>query len=120
MEGDVLQPIWFRTPEEVEARFGPGSYPVHTVESSVTTGFLTPDRNIRGRLAIFRFILRKGRELYRERGFQCIVAYSHQTTGLIAAVLKLLTGTRLIIEIAGPRRIHIFRKAPTLAWLPGR
>jgi glycosyltransferase involved in cell wall biosynthesis len=108
MEGDVIQPIWFRTPEEVEARFGPGSYPVHTVGKFRYHWFLTPDRNISGRLAIFRFILRKGRELYREHRFQCIIAYSHQTTGLMAAILKLFTGARLIIEIAGtPQNTYI-------------
>ena len=108
MEGDVLQPIWFRTPEEVEARFGPGSYPVHTVGKFRYHWFLIPDRDIKGRLAIFRFILRKGRELYTERGYQCIVAYSHQTTGLMAALLKLLTRTRLIIEIVGtPQNSYI-------------
>ncbi len=41
-------------------------------------------------------------------GFQCIVAYSHQTTGLMAALLKLLTRTRLIIEIVGtPQNSYI-------------
>lgn len=108
LEGDVLQPIWFQTPEEVEARFGPGSYPVHTVGKFRYHWFLAPKRDIVGRLAIFRFILRKGRELHKERGFRCIVAYSHQTTGLMAAVLKLMTRTRLIIEIvATPQNSYI-------------
>jgi glycosyltransferase involved in cell wall biosynthesis len=108
LEGDVLQPIWFQTPEEVEARFGPGSYPVHTVGKFRYHWFLSDKRDISGRLAIFRFILRKGRELHRERGFKCIVAYSHQTTGLMAAIVKLLTGTRLIIEIvATPQNSYI-------------
>ena len=39
LEGDVLQPTWFRSPEQVEAIFGPGSYPVYTAAISVTTGF---------------------------------------------------------------------------------
>jgi glycosyltransferase involved in cell wall biosynthesis len=112
MEGDVLQPIWFRTPEEVEARFGPGSYPVHTVGKFRYHWFLFPDRNIRGRFAIFRFILRKGREIYRERKFQCIVAYSHQTTALVAALLKLLTRNRLIIEIAGTPQNSYITESP--------
>jgi glycosyltransferase involved in cell wall biosynthesis len=112
LEGDVLQPIWFRTPEEVEARFGPGSYPVHTVGKFRYHWFLIPDRNISGRLAIFRFILRKGRELYKERRFQCIVAYSHQTTGLMAGLVKLLTGTRLVIEIASTPQNSYITDAP--------
>ncbi len=101
LEGDVLHPIWFRTPEEVEAVFGRGSYPVHTVGRFRYHWFLTPSaRGIRSRLALFRFYVRKGRELYRERPFDCIVAYSHMTTGLCAAALKFLTGARLVIEIA--------------------
>lgn len=112
MEGDVLQPIWYRTPEEVEARFGPGSYPVHTVGKFRYHWFLIPDRDIKGRFAIFWFILRKGRELYRERRYQCIVAYSHQTTGLMAAVLKLLTRTRLIIEIVGTPQNSYISESP--------
>jgi glycosyltransferase involved in cell wall biosynthesis len=117
MEGDVLQPIWYRTPEEVEARFGPGSYPVHTVGKFRYHWFLTPDRDISGRLAIFRFILRKGHEIYKERGFQCIVAYSHQTTGLMAGLLKLMTRSRLVIEIVGtPQNAYISDSArPGLA-----
>ncbi len=108
LEGDVLQPVWFRTPEEVEAVFGPGSYPVHTVGRFRYHWFLSPARGIRERLATFRFYLRKGRELHRERPFDCIVAYSHMTTGLLAGALKLFTGARLIVEIAtSPDLVYI-------------
>jgi hypothetical protein len=82
LEGDVLQPVWFETPAEVEAVFGPGSYPVHTVGKFRYHWHLgSPVRGIRQRLRTFRFYLRKGREIYRERPFDCIVAYSHMTTG---------------------------------------
>lgn len=101
LEGDVLQPIWFETPERVEAEFGPGSYPVHTVGKFRYHWFLgSGARGIRQRLATFRFYIRKGLELHRQRPFDCVVAYSHMTTGLIAGVLKMLTGARLVIEIA--------------------
>ena len=112
LEGDVLQPIWCRTPEEVETMFGPGSYPVHTVGRFRYHWFLSPSRGIRARLATFRFYLRKGRELHRERPFDCIVAYSHMTTGLLAGVLKLFTGARLIIEIVtSPNLVYITERA---------
>ena len=109
LEGDVLQPIWFETPEEVEAVFGPGSYPVHTVGKFRYHWFLNSGpRNISHRLATYRFYLRKGIELHREHRIDCIVAYSHMTTGLIGGVLKLLTGARLVIEIAtSPDLVYI-------------
>jgi glycosyltransferase involved in cell wall biosynthesis len=109
LEGDVLQPIWFQTPQEVEARFGPGSYPVYTVGRFRYHWFLSPPlRGLRQRLATFWFYIRKGRELHRQNRFDCIVAYSHMTTGVLAGVLKLLTGARLIIEIATvPHLVYI-------------
>ena len=40
LEGDVLQPVWFRTPEEVEAVFGQGTYPViRPADSGITGSF---------------------------------------------------------------------------------
>jgi glycosyltransferase involved in cell wall biosynthesis len=109
LEGEVLQPIWFQTPAEVEAVFGPGSYPVHTVGKFRYHWFLSPPlRGLRQRLATFRFYIRKGLELHRERRIDCIVAYSHMTTGLLGGLLKLLTGARLVIEIAtSPDLVYI-------------
>jgi glycosyltransferase involved in cell wall biosynthesis len=109
LEGDVLQPVWFQTPEEVEAVFGPGSYPVHTVGRFRYHWFLgSTSRGIRQRLATFRFYLRAGVRLHRERGFDCIVAYSHMTTGLLAAAIRFLTGASLVIEIAtSPDLVYI-------------
>lgn len=117
LEGDVLQPIWFQTPEEVEAIFGPGSYPVYTVGRFRYHWYLgSPHRGLRQRLATFRFYLGKGVELYRQRKFDCIVAYSHMTTGLLAGAIKLLTGARLIIEIVtSPEHVYITERArPTV------
>lgn len=99
LEGDVLQPIWFRSPHEVEEVFGPGSYPVWTYGKFRYHWRLAGSRGFRQKLGIFGFYIRKGRELYRERGFDCIVAYSHMTSGVLAAILKLLTGARCIVEI---------------------
>jgi glycosyltransferase involved in cell wall biosynthesis len=108
LSGDVLQPIWFETPEEVEAVFGPGSYPVYTVGRFRYHWFLTPVRGVKQRLATFRFYISKGIALYRENPFDCIVAYSHMTTGLMAGIVKLLTGAKLIIEIAtSPHLVYI-------------
>lgn len=109
LEGDVLQPIWFQTPQQVEAVFGSGSYPVYTVGKFRYHWFLSSvSGGLRQRLATFRFYIRKGLALHRENRFDCIVAYSHMTTGLLAGVLKLLTGAKLIIEIVtSPSLVYI-------------
>jgi glycosyltransferase involved in cell wall biosynthesis len=112
LEGDVLQPVWFRTAEEVESVFGPGSWPVHTVGKFRYHWFLSASRGMRARLATFWFYLRKGLELHRQQPFDCIVAYSHMTTGLLAGLLKMLTGARLVIEIAtSPHLVYITERA---------
>lgn len=117
LEGDVLHPVWFRSGEEVEAVFGPGSYPVHTQGRFRYHWFLAyRHRGLRGRLAGFWFYIRKGVQLHRERKFDCIVTYSHMTTGLIGAVVKLLTGAKLIVEVAtSPDLVYVTeRPRPTL------
>ncbi len=118
LEGDVLQPIWFRSPEEVEAELGPGSFPVYVSGRFRYHFFLAqlPDRRLRPRIAQFWFYLRKGVELHRQRAFDCVIAYSHMTTGLMAAVLKLLTGAKLIVElVTNPKTAYLtIRPRPTL------
>jgi glycosyltransferase involved in cell wall biosynthesis len=119
LDGDILQPVWFKTPEEVEAIFGAGSYPVHTVGRFRYHWFLAYRHpwGVRQRLAIFRFYLRKGLEVCRQRRPACIVAYSHMTTALMAGMLKLLSGARLIVEIAtSPKQVYLTdRPKPTWA-----
>ena len=117
LEGDVLQPVWFRTPEEVEAIFGPGSYPVYTVGRFRYHWFLSLRyQGACQRLATFWFYLRKGLALYRERRYDCIVAYSHMTTGVCAGLLKLLTGGKLIIEIATSPNLVYLTDRPHPTW----
>jgi glycosyltransferase involved in cell wall biosynthesis len=114
LEGDVLQPVWFRSPEEVEREFGPGSFPVYVSGRFRYHWFLAflPDGRNRSRLAQFWFCIRKGVSLHRERAFDCIIAYSHMTTGVLAACVKLLTGARLIIELAtNPRTAYLTQRA---------
>lgn len=117
LEGDILQPIWFQTPAEVEAMFGEGSYPVYTVGNFRYHWLLSSNmRGMRQRYEVFRSYLSKGRQLYKERRFDCIVAYSHMTTGVLAGILRLLTGARLVIElVTSPRFVYITdRPNPTL------
>lgn len=113
VEGDVLQPIWFQTPAEVEQVFGPGTYPIYTVGGFRYHWLLSSNvRGLRERARTFWDYIRKGLVLHRERKFQCIVAYSHMTTGLFAGLLKLLTGARLVIEIVtSPHLVYITERA---------
>lgn len=100
LECDVLQPIWFHTREEVERVYGPGSYPVYTLSSVRYHWFLAVRQG--GRRPKFQalwFYLSRGLRLYRERRFDCIVTYSHLMTGVCGAILKFLTGAKLIVEI---------------------
>ena len=117
LEGDVLQPVWFTAPEEIEALFGAGSYPVYTA-GRFRYHWLLAWRysGVRQRIATFWFYLRKGLELHRERRYDCIVAYSHMTTGLCAGVLKLLTGARLIIEIVTAPQLVYLTERPHPTW----
>jgi glycosyltransferase involved in cell wall biosynthesis len=117
LEGDVLQPVWFRTPEEVEAVFGPGSYPVYTAGRFRYHWHLSwRYQGIRQRVATFWFYLRKGLALNREHRYDCIVAYSHMTTGVCAGLLKLLTGAKLIIEIVTAPQLVYLTDRPHPSW----
>jgi glycosyltransferase involved in cell wall biosynthesis len=118
LEGDVLQPIWFRTPEEVEAELGPGSYPVYVSGNFRYHWFLVahPDGRRRSRLAQFWFYVRMGVQLHRQRPFDCVISYSHMTTGLMAAVLKFLTGAKLIVELVTAPQLVYVTQSPRPSW----
>jgi glycosyltransferase involved in cell wall biosynthesis len=116
LEGDVLQPVWAHTPEQIDAAFGPGSYPAYS-SGRFRYHWLLAWRytGLRRRLAVYWFYLRKGLQLHRQNPFDCIVVYSHLTTALFSVILKLLTGAKLIVEIATtPHLIYITsRPRPT-------
>jgi glycosyltransferase involved in cell wall biosynthesis len=102
LEGDVLLPTWFRSTSEAKARIGDrfptcrvGSFTYHLF---LTWRFVKP---LRG-LARFVFYLQRGLQLHRAAPFHAIAAYGTSTPGIAAAVLKLLTGLKLIIEVPGP------------------
>jgi len=109
LEGDVLQPIWFGRPEEVEAQFGPGTYPAYSRGRFRYHWFpVYQHSGMRRRLSWLWFYIRTGVRLHRQRPFDCIVVYSHMMPALAAVVVKLLTGAKLIVEIM---------TAPELAYL---
>ena len=117
VEGDVLHALSLSTPEEVEAVLGPGSYPVYQCGKFRYHWFLTGKfTGLSKRLEAFRFFIRKGRQLLRESHYDAIMAYSHMTNGLLAVLLKVLTGVPLIIEIVtSPSLVYItWRAKPTI------
>jgi glycosyltransferase involved in cell wall biosynthesis len=100
LEGDVLHPIWFDKPEQVEELFGPGSFPVYTRGRFRYHWFLAfRHSGWRRRIAWLWFYVRTGLRLHREKHFDCIVVYSHMMPALAAVVVKLLTRAKLIVEI---------------------
>jgi glycosyltransferase involved in cell wall biosynthesis len=100
LEGDVLQPIWFSRPEQVDAELGKGAYSRYARGRFCFHWFccFRPDGR-RRRLGTLWFYLRKGLQLHRRKPYDCIVVYSHMTPALVAVILKLLTGARLVVEI---------------------
>ena len=59
-----------------------------------------------------RFYVRVGLELLRRYRFDCIVAYSHMTTGVLAAALKLVSGVKMIVEIVTAPDLVFLTDAP--------
>ena len=116
LDGDILHPIWFRTGQDVEREVGPGSYPVYQRGRFRYHWLLVRHAGLRWRLDRLWFYFSTGLRLHRERHYDCIVIYSHMTVALCGALLKLLTGAKLIIEIVtAPERIYItYRPKPTL------
>ncbi len=109
LEGDILQPIWFERPEEVDREMGPGSYPVFTRGRFRYHWFLVKRHGrYRPKPEWIGFYIRKGLELHRQRPFDCVMTYGHTATGMCGAALKLLTGAKLVVEIvAQPEKMYL-------------
>lgn len=113
LEGDVLQPVWFCYSAEVEAEFGPGSYPVYTCGRFRYHWFLAwRFRGLRRRVEVMRFYLSAGLRLLREDRYDCLLAYSHMLTGVLAAALKLMSGVKMVVEIVTAPNLVYLTDAP--------
>lgn len=100
LEGDVLQQIWFTEPKGVEEALGPGSWPVYQSGKFRYHWFLSGlSGGARRKIAAMWFFISKGLQIHRERGYDCVITYSHMATGLCGVALKWLTGSKLIVEI---------------------
>jgi glycosyltransferase involved in cell wall biosynthesis len=101
-EGDILLPVWFRTPQMASERIG-DRYPIWSVGRFTYHYFLNYrfPAALRG-IARFFFFIQRGLALHRQRRFDAIAAYGTNMPGLAGAALKLLTGAKLILEVPGP------------------
>ena len=101
LECDMLRPIWVADAGEVEKLYGPGSYPVHTVGKTQYHWFvgLPGQGGLKRKFKALWFYVSQGFRLYKERRYDCIVTYSHMMTGVCGAILKMLTGVGLIVEV---------------------
>ena len=103
LEGDILQDVWFSSPDKVESALGAGSYPTYSAGRFQYHFLLgTGRRGLRGRLALAWFFVSQGLRLHRRQPFDCIVTYAHTIPGLCGVILKVLTRAKLIVEIVTP------------------
>jgi len=93
--GHVLQAVWGR-PGQNRLRQEAGQFRLHYTFPHMVH---QPFRKVRTLL----FFLWAGWQLHRshEQGFDVIVSYGWNTTGIAAVILKWLTGAKLIVEAPG-------------------
>jgi glycosyltransferase involved in cell wall biosynthesis len=116
LEGEVLLPVWFKSADDARKELADlfpacsaGRFSIHMY----LDWRLAPALRSLGRLLFF---LRRGVALHRIRKFDVIAAYGTNMPGVAGAILKLLTGAKLIVEIPGaPDKIYIV--APTVRLL---
>lgn len=100
-EGEILLPIWWGSPDHVDPHLRQ-TLPVYRVSRFSYHFFLflklpAPLRKI----GTFFWYLRRGLQLHREKKIDVIMTYGSNTPAIAGAVLKWLTGAKLIIEIPG-------------------
>lgn len=117
LAGDVLLPVWWRTPKDAESKLGPGSFPVYQVGSFNFHLFLlfrwAPALQPLARLL---FTISAGRRIFKSGArYQVIMTYGNTLTAFCGLILKWLTGAKLIVEIPGvPHQAYLF-EAPTVS-----
>ncbi len=96
LSGDVLQSVWEDLDEQGKQRtnYEVGSFVYHAIKS-------THISTIRKVFKDISFFVRKGRELYKQEPYQAIVCYGMTRTGIAGALLKVITGAKLVIEVPG-------------------
>jgi glycosyltransferase involved in cell wall biosynthesis len=99
IEGDVLAPVWWRDEAEGKAKIG-DRFPV--AQAGRFFHHMYPIYGVRHGLwwaAKLAFYLQKGLELHRRHRFDYVMVYSTNIAGIAGALLKLITGAKLISEL---------------------
>jgi len=100
-EGEILLPVWWREINEVDPHLK-NSFPVYRVGkfSYHLYLFLKLPAPLR-KIGTFFWYLQRGLQLHRQKKIDVIMTYGTNTPAIAGAVLKWLTGAKLIIEIPG-------------------
>lgn len=101
LTGDVLLPVWWGDVEEVRRQLGDGGYPIYAFERFRYHLYPCPPHRRLQMPARFVFFLRRGLSIHRRTGYDAIVTYGTDLTGVAGLVLSRLTGARLIVELPG-------------------
>lgn len=95
-----MRPVWFKSREEATKSLGFNPFPSYAAGNFRYHFMLQPPyTGFRERWAMLRFYLKTGRRIFRERRFDCIVAYGFSLTAFAGVLLKWSTGAKLVIEI---------------------
>ena len=109
LEGEVLQPVWYHSPEGAEEVFGKGAWPRFQRSRFHYRWFLAWRwTGVSRSLRTFWFYIAEGLRAHREAPIDCVMTYSHKVPALCGIVLKWLTGARLVVEVAtSPDRLFL-------------
>ena len=101
-QGDILQPVWWNDPSELEAKLKVSSKEPYVVGSFRYHFFYAYRFPARARNVLkFLFYLRRGAALLRERRYDVIICYGTNAPGIAAALLSRRFGVPFIAEIPG-------------------
>lgn len=109
LRGEVLQPVWYREPKQVESTFGTGAWPRYEC-GRFRYRWLLAWRwtGLRRFLHTLWFYISAARKAHREEPIDCVMAYSHMTTALCGILIKAITGARLVVEVStSPDRVFL-------------
>ncbi len=116
VEGDILQPVWFESSSDLAAHLlAPADPYFRAGNFRYFFSYPVGPYNGKARRKTFHFFVSQALKLHRERPYDAIVVYSHQTTGMIGVLISAMTGVPLIVEIVtAPALVNITeRSVPT-------
>ncbi len=117
LTGEIAQPVWFDSPEQVTKALGAEAWPSFRRRAFTYRWFLAWRHHAAVRKAlIFWFYITETLKAHKEEPLDCVMAYSHMTTAICGVILKWLTGARLVVEvISAPDLVFLnVRPKPTV------